>query len=93
MADVPVSGLVLRRQANHFINDSGDRVDYFDALVFDPVARDLVLVRAGKREGLAEFEPGVTLTGVPVEVLGQHKITVTKVRPSGVVGANVPENY
>lgn len=93
MAEVPVSGLVLRRQANHFMNDAGERVEYFDALVFDPIARDLVMVRAGKREGLADYEPGISVERLMVEVLGQHKLTVTKVRPVGVAGANVPENY
>jgi len=93
MAETPISGLVLRRSKNGFINDAKEEIEYFDALVFDPETFDLVLVRSGKAEGLSELAPGTEVVDFPVEVLGTHKITVVKSRPVGMAGANVPEFY
>jgi len=62
MADATISGLVLDRYERGFVpRGEKERVEYFEAIVFDPERREFYVVRSSIKSDLASLEPSKTV--------------------------------
>lgn len=91
MAESTISGMVLDRRANAFKDDkTGEMVEYFDALIFDPEADPtLTVYRSMDKNDLEVLKPGTKVTDVPCRVEKRHTVPVTLVKSPRAGGQGV----